>query len=1372
MKKVMHKFIATIAAALILFAVQIVVADEPLPDASSGSLPAAAIAEGTNVPGGTTPGSGEYQGPRAEYRIHADREARYVPPMPIKPTSPLKPRLVTAKDFYLNVVDVSVHKWLIVKFTEEAKVRMSNGTPYSKAGADLSDLFAFLSRHPEIKMYRETESVSEEMLDYLEANGERNTGKDLANLNNFYVLQSRNNVDPMALILEVIELNNLETAFYAPNVEEACADVAPVTPEWTNSQNHLEAAPLGVNALYAWGYHTGGNGNNGSWCIDVEQNWTENHEDFPAAFSVLYGGDGGTVAEHGDACVGLVAACNNSYGMTGISYDVEPYAISWPQQPGADNDDQFENSFVNADAILISGESYFIEIHAQGPSPGGVCDAGCGNCSQWRYIAVEYWDNVFTAIETGTANGIIVYEAGGNGQMNLDNAIYGGRFNRAIRDSDAIIVGATDPNTHEAKCWSSYGSRLDCNGWGSGVWTLGYGDLQDLAGEVQDYTSSFSGTSSATPIVTGSGNDLQGIAQEKYGVTLNSAQIRSILSFTGTPWEGTRDVGERPDLVEAINWLEPEVYPATPGGWSYSFTPRETGGATNANCLITSNLDGNANTTYLNFAGWNASDYVDAPGDGLGSVYTQLYIDNVWVWWVSTGSMGSNSWSYWNNWGPIEVRGGRHMTRWWMDPNDEFNERSESNNWIYRQFAWSPYGLTNGTGITRNVPPLKDWGSPTYLSGDGFRATGTWWTAVGVMGQTGNDVDLNQHANTYTSTTGYQANEDASSYGGTSTDFIVTNGNTLGFGQTRMYQAIRFTDSDTDDYAIEGDGSTTIGSPYTVTNTMGAYEVLDVFEFNPGAGTTFFCGVDQITGDIDLAIALFQPNGDYHDRAEAWIEENDGGAEVAEAIYTNSPGAGWYGCVVFKPLGSTGYGNGGTYRFRYSTNLQPDITTIPRPGWDDEVVLRNTNDATFSLCEFPAQLHGNTTNYLNRTYFNEGTGIAGTPFRIETSIDGVVESNGSNGGLLYPLEYAGLINTNIGNVNGGRHTVTMILDADNDETESDELDNDLYSRQLVWSPLALTRDAGITRTAPAERGTGFYPNADGFTYDTPNNNVGTAVAILATVSTSDFDIEYHGDYLGTFSGFSSSFALSSFGTNALDYAYIGYLVSQDYDPYFPAVFEFNNGTSTYIIEAEAGIAGRVFGSGDWVLSDPDTLSSSNLINIYEIFMQGGIPFRLHCDVIGGTAADIGIRIFPENAVTARTAALATMNAGGGGVDEILTYTPVSDAYYGVVVEKVNSASATLSSIYNLSGGEVDPQDIDSLVIQPWINGRRRLAWNHAENYGGSPIPGRRYVIYRSTNFATIPLPTDSIGGTTDSVYVDGSVLPGLLYYYNVIVKGN
>jgi hypothetical protein len=149
--------------------------------------------------------------------------------------------------------------------------------------------------------------------------------------------------------------------------------------------------------------------------------------------------------------------------------------------------------------------------------------------------------------------------------VNLDQAACSGLFDRTVQDSGAIIVGAGQPPSsgvdRQREGFSTFGSRVDLQGWGSGVVTTGYGDLYMSPDRPANpdfwYTGGFGGTSSASAIVAGAAANLQGIALDQSGIPLTPLQIQTLLVQTGSPQLGNtaEHIGPRPDLRQAITQL-------------------------------------------------------------------------------------------------------------------------------------------------------------------------------------------------------------------------------------------------------------------------------------------------------------------------------------------------------------------------------------------------------------------------------------------------------------------------------------------------------------------------------------------------------------------------------------------------------------------------------------------------------------------------------------------------------------------------------------------------------------------------------------------------------------------------------------------------
>ncbi len=320
----------------------------------------------------------------------------------------------------------------------------------------------------------------------------------------------------------------------APGALPAAA-VTDTTPDFSLQQGYLDLAPDGIGAR-AVRPIPGGRGA-GVAVVDVEGAWLWAHEDLPEPFLDL-----GLHSEelswrnHGTAVVGQIRGIDNELGVEGIVPDADVGGSSIFGQG-------FPQALLAAAEHLQPGDLVLIELHAPGPESN---DSG----SQYGYVPMEFWQDNFDAIRALTDLGLIVVEAAGNGQQDLDDPVYLGLFDREQRDSGAIMVGATDGSALWPAWFTNHGSRVDLSGWGEDVVTCGYGDLQGGA-ETAWYTARFAGTSSASPIVTGAVAALQGMVAAQTGLSLDAGLARTILRQTGTPAQGDQQVGPRPDLVAA-----------------------------------------------------------------------------------------------------------------------------------------------------------------------------------------------------------------------------------------------------------------------------------------------------------------------------------------------------------------------------------------------------------------------------------------------------------------------------------------------------------------------------------------------------------------------------------------------------------------------------------------------------------------------------------------------------------------------------------------------------------------------------------------------------------------------------------------------------
>ena len=359
--------------------------------------------------------------------------------------------------------------------------------------------------------------------------------------------------DPALATTVLRELNSLdevEIAYFQPQPEVASFQNTSTTPNFEGGQLYLNPPTAGVHARAAW-ILPGGDGS-GIRITDIEFGWQLTHEDLSkGATAIVIAGNSGD-NDHGTAVLGEMVADRNGFGVTGIAHGANIGVSSVATQSVA-------GAIYSATSISQAGDLILIELH----SPGPHYDFAVRE-DQRGYVAMEYFQEEFDAILNAYAHGVIVCEAAGNGAENFDDqAIYEQLFQRSFRNSHAIICGAGyppnpgNPDRYRLS-FSNYGSRVDLQGYGIMVYTAGYGDLYSAGGKNFWYTSGFSGTSSASPIVTGSVACVSGVFKNMLGVTIDADSARNLLVATGSPQPVPNQVyhiGPRPNLQAALGSL-------------------------------------------------------------------------------------------------------------------------------------------------------------------------------------------------------------------------------------------------------------------------------------------------------------------------------------------------------------------------------------------------------------------------------------------------------------------------------------------------------------------------------------------------------------------------------------------------------------------------------------------------------------------------------------------------------------------------------------------------------------------------------------------------------------------------------------------------
>ncbi len=428
---------------------------------------------------------------------------------------------------------------LVIKFEDAVLARAeADGSLSSRSGFDLSaarDLASQVGGR-----FRPLIRMDESELRALEQRAAQRSATAQPDLAGMLVLELSSggprelaNLGERLQALPSVEFASLHVQGIAPP-----GDILPPTPDHTPLQTY-RVDPPGLDAAYIISIGATGGGVRLS---DCEYGWNPAHEDLVdidthpepgqtiPPFVYSNGWD-----EHGTAVLGETSAVVNAYGCTGLVPDAEVYTYpEWSVEEGA----RRVTCITHAIASSSVGDVVLLEMQTGAGAPAEVDPA------------------VWTVVKTGTDAGVVVVGAAGNGDENLDSPAYASYA--ALGDSGAILVGAGTANSTHAKLFfSSYGTRVNVQGWGEAVFSLGYGSFAAYGGDKnQRYLSDFSGTSSASPFVASACVAIQDMAKSSLGFPLSSIELRTLLVATGISQGGPGGhIGPFPDVEAAIGSL-------------------------------------------------------------------------------------------------------------------------------------------------------------------------------------------------------------------------------------------------------------------------------------------------------------------------------------------------------------------------------------------------------------------------------------------------------------------------------------------------------------------------------------------------------------------------------------------------------------------------------------------------------------------------------------------------------------------------------------------------------------------------------------------------------------------------------------------------
>jgi hypothetical protein len=368
----------------------------------------------------------------------------------------------------------------------------------------------------------------------------RNLGREIADLTKWFIVRVPDGADTAKWIDRLNRLELVEIAIPGPKPP-------PPPQSWSHcessscvaDQGYLSSpasTPRGVNAQAVWSQY--GATGQGVRLANIEYAYVP-HVDLPTITNLLGNDPSHQWADHGTKVFGILSSISNSFGTTGLAYGADPHfaAQNWG------NPCQALNASVNA---LEPGDVIVIEQQIEGPND--------------PFVPVEWHQPYYDCIVTAVGNGYIVVMAAGNGGEDLDSPAFDSGHRPFIpqNDSGSIIVGAGHRNTLNQLDSSTYGSRVNVQGWGHNVLTTFPTDTYGM----------FSGTSSATAIVGGTVALVQSTYRDETGQIATPAQMRSALIATGTPQGTGGHIGPLPNALAAAQQLISSAPPGVPGDFT------------------------------------------------------------------------------------------------------------------------------------------------------------------------------------------------------------------------------------------------------------------------------------------------------------------------------------------------------------------------------------------------------------------------------------------------------------------------------------------------------------------------------------------------------------------------------------------------------------------------------------------------------------------------------------------------------------------------------------------------------------------------------------------------------------------------------------
>ncbi|WP_434524475.1 S8 family peptidase [Photorhabdus asymbiotica] len=301
-------------------------------------------------------------------------------------------------------------------------------------------------------------------------------------------------------------------------LSESTVDIT--TPDFSHLQGYLDEHN-GMNIRNAW---TEGYKGQGITVHHLDFGVYRNHEDLVGNITVINSRPEIQDCNHGTAATGCISAKDNKFGVTGIAHECQFRFYD------VDDFDRIIYSFL----------------------PGDIISLNIQTVANNRYYPFTYLASNWQKIKSCADAGAIIIFASGNSGINL---AYDFTFPN-YGDPGGIMIGAcTSINGHRLG-FSNHNLHTSLNSWGENVTTTGYSNLQRLPGNNRNYTRSYNGTSSATPLVSGALALIQSYAKSKYHKYFNCSQIATLVKSSGFSLGELQGIGSRPNVANAFKLID------------------------------------------------------------------------------------------------------------------------------------------------------------------------------------------------------------------------------------------------------------------------------------------------------------------------------------------------------------------------------------------------------------------------------------------------------------------------------------------------------------------------------------------------------------------------------------------------------------------------------------------------------------------------------------------------------------------------------------------------------------------------------------------------------------------------------------------------